>query len=127
MNNELSFWGGKPYGKADFLRIIQPIRARTFHPRIIRDSFKERGIWPVDGIYIVNRLTNRLLEDLGDLYALDLRSADRTPSPAPDQLSSSIENSPPDTIEALVRNEAKILRDIATSSDKAERNLARFF
>jgi hypothetical protein len=44
MNNKLSFWGGKPYGKADFLRIIQPIRARIFYPRIIRDSFKERGI-----------------------------------------------------------------------------------
>jgi hypothetical protein len=26
-----------------------------------------------------------------------------------------------------MRNEAKILRDIATSVDKAERNLARFF
>ncbi|KAJ5378278.1 transcriptional regulator family: Centromere protein B DNA-binding region [Penicillium cataractarum] len=40
-NNELSFWGGRPYGKAEFLRIIQPIRERTFHPRIIRDSFKD--------------------------------------------------------------------------------------
>jgi DDE superfamily endonuclease/Tc5 transposase DNA-binding domain len=127
MNNELSFWGGKPYGKADFLRIIQPIRVRTFHPRIIRDSFKERGIWPVNGTYIVNRLTNQLNEDLGDLYAPDLHSADRTPSPALDQLSSSIENSPPNTVEALARNEAKILRDIATSSEKAERNLARYF
>jgi hypothetical protein len=128
MNNELSFWGGKPYGKADFLRIIQPIRARTFNQRIIRDSFKERGIWPVNGSSIVDRLTNQLYEDLSDLDSSGLRSADRTPSPfRPEILSSSVENSPPNTIEALERNQAKIIRDITLSSEKTQRNLTRIF
>jgi hypothetical protein len=44
MNNDLSFWGGKPYGKAEFLQIIQPIREKALTKRIIRESFKDRGI-----------------------------------------------------------------------------------
>jgi hypothetical protein len=50
MNNDLSFWGGQPYGKSDFLAIIGPIRQKALTQRIIRESFKDRGIWPVDGI-----------------------------------------------------------------------------
>jgi hypothetical protein len=44
LNNDLSFWGGRPYGKAEFLQIIQPVREKAFTQRIIRDAFKERGI-----------------------------------------------------------------------------------
>jgi hypothetical protein len=111
MTNELSFWGGRPYGKSDFLRIIAPIRARTFNQRIIRQSFKDRGIWLVNGSKIVADLTNQL--EIPDLYAPDLRAD--TPTPPPDILSSSVENSPPDTIEELERNQAKILRDLTLS------------
>jgi hypothetical protein len=125
INNELSFWGGQPYGKSDFLRIIQSIRERTFSQRIIRDSFKDRGIWPVNGCDIVDNLTTHLLEDFPDLYAPDLRA--HTPTPPPDILSSSVENSPPNTIEALERNQAKILRDVTLSSEKTQRNLTRIF
>jgi hypothetical protein len=125
MNNELSFWGGRPYGKADFLRIIQPIREKTFHSRIIRDSFKDRGIWPVNGSDIVSNLFTGSLYGVPELLAPGLRSADRTPSP--ELLSSSVETSPPNTIEALERNQAKILRDITSSSAKAQQNLMRIF
>jgi hypothetical protein len=45
INNELAFWGGQPYGKSDFLAIIGPIRKKAFSQRIIRTSFRERGIY----------------------------------------------------------------------------------
>jgi hypothetical protein len=122
-NNELSFWGGRPYGKSDFLRIIGPIREKAFNPRIIRESFKERGIYPVNGSQIVDNLANQ--QDPPELYAPELRSYIRTPSP--EFLSSSVENSPPTTIEALERNHAKILRDITSNSAKAQQNLTRIF
>jgi hypothetical protein len=38
-----------------------------------------------------------------------------------------VENSPLDTIEALERNQAKIIRDLTTSSEKTQRNLTRVF
>jgi hypothetical protein len=38
-----------------------------------------------------------------------------------------VENSPPDTIEALERNQAKIIRDLTTSLEKTQRNLTRVF
>ncbi|KAJ6110212.1 transposase [Penicillium sp. IBT 16267x] len=44
MNNDLAFWGGQPYGTSDFLAIIGPIRKKALTPRIIRESFKDRGI-----------------------------------------------------------------------------------
>lgn len=127
MNNELSFWGGRPYGKSDFLRILAPIRARTFNQRIIRQSFKDRGIWPVDGSTIIADLTNQL--EIPDLYAPDLRSfGSSTPSPPPPNLSSSsVENSPPDTIKAFEKNQAKILKHITSTSEKTQRNLTRIF
>jgi hypothetical protein len=125
INNELSFWGGRPYGKSEFLRIITPIRKKTFNPRIIRDSFKERGIYPVNGPRVVNNLTAQLV--IPELYAPDLRSSIRTPSPSTDLLSSSVDNSPPTTIEALERNQAKIMRDIREDLVKAQRNIAKNF
>jgi hypothetical protein len=127
MNNELSFWGGQPYGKSDFLAIIGPIRQKAFTQRIIRDSFKERGIYPVNGSKIVEDLTNQL--EIPDLYAPDLRSwGSHTPSPPPpDLLSSSVENSPPNTIEALEKNQAKIIKELNSLSEKAQRNLTKVF
>lgn len=72
-------------------------------------------------------LTNQL--EIPDLYAPDLRSfGSSTPSPPPPNLSSSsVENSPPATIEALNKNQAKIIKDINTLSDKTQRNLTKVF
>ncbi|KAJ5483813.1 transposase [Penicillium diatomitis] len=119
MNNKLAFWGGQPYGKSDFLSIIGPIRKEAFSQRVIRDSFRERGIYPVKGSKIVADLTNQL--EIPDLYAPDLRWASRTPSPRPNLSSSSVENSPPKSIEALSKNQAKITKHL----DKLDSNLGK--
>jgi hypothetical protein len=124
INNELAFWGGQPYGKSDFLAIIGPIRKKAFSQRIIRDSFRERGIYPVDGSKIVTDLNNQL--EIPDLYAPDLRSwGSHTPSPPPNLSSSSVENSPPKSIEALQKNQAKITKHLEGLSNKMQRNLLR--
>lgn len=121
INNDLSFWGGQPYRKAEFLEIIQPVRAKTFSQRIIRESFKDRGIWPVNGTQIVEQLKSKLVID--DISVPELRRSN-TP---PHLLSSSVENSPPATINNLVRNQAKIMKDIDTISEKTKRNLSKIF
>jgi hypothetical protein len=122
INNELSFWGGRPYGKAEFLQIIQPVREKAFTQRIIRESFKDRGIWPVDGHHIVDQLANQL--DIPDISIPELPG--RTPTP-PLLLSSSVENSPPVTIEALTRNQAKVMKDLTELSERTKRNLSKVF
>lgn len=64
-------------------------------------------------------------QDPPELYAPELRSYIRTPSL--EILSSSVENSPPTTIKALERNQAKIIRDIREDLVKAQRNIAKNF
>jgi hypothetical protein len=121
VNNDLSFWGGQPYGKSEFLQIIGPIREKALTKRIIRESFKDRGIYPVNGKQIVEQLANQLV--IPDISVPELRGS-LTP---PLLLSSSVENSPPATIEALTRNQAKIMKDITNISDKTKRNLTKVF
>jgi hypothetical protein len=124
MNNELSFWGGQVCGKSEFLRVIGPIRSKAFNQRIIRESFKDRGIWPVNGSEIVENLTSQLV--IPDLIAPDLRSwGARTPSPNL-LTSSSIENTPPKSIEAI-KNQSKILKHMGTTTPKLQRDLAKVF
>ena len=125
MNNDLSFWGGQPYGKSDFLAIIGPIRQKALTQRIIRESFKDRGIWPVDGSKIVKDLANQLV--IPDLYTPpELRAFIlHTPSPPPNLSSSSVENSPPKSIQALEKNQAKIIKHLDDLSEKMQRNLKR--
>ena len=124
MNNELSFWGGQVCGKSEFLRVIGPVR---FNQRIIRESFKDRGIWPVNGSKIVENLINQLV--IPDLIAPDLQSwGARTPSPSPNLLtSSSVENTPPKSIEAIKKNQSKILKHIGGTTPKLQRDLAKIF
>jgi hypothetical protein len=57
MNNELSCWGGHPYGKSGFVRIIGPIREKAFTQRMIRQSSKVRGIYPINGSKIMANLS----------------------------------------------------------------------
>ena len=58
LNNDVSYWAGKPMGKAEFLRMIEPVRLKTFKQRIIRESFKECGIYPVNNSEILSKLSN---------------------------------------------------------------------
>ena len=91
--------------------MIRPVREKAFNQRIIRESFKDRGIWPVDGSKIINNLANQLV--IPDLIIPNLRSL------SPDLLaSSSIENTPPKSIEAIKKNQSKILKYMETATLK---------
>ena len=126
-NTDLSFWAGEPVGKSEFLRIIGPIREKAFNQRIIRESFKDRGIWPVKSSKIVDNLANQLV--IPDLIAPDLRAyGSRTPSPLPTALSSSsVDITPPKSIEALEKNQRKIIKHLNTFLPKIQRDLTKIF
>ena len=117
-------------GKAEFLRVIGPVRSKAFNQRIIRESFRDRGIYPVDGSKVLSKLSNRLWwEDLPNLIAPDLRSyGSRTLSPPLANLSSSsFENTPPKSTEALQKNQAKLSKHADLLTPKLQRNLERIF
>lgn len=128
INNDISYWAGKPIGKAEFLRVIGPVRSQAFNQRIIRESFKDRGIYPVNGSKILSKLSNGW-NNIPDLVAPDLRSyGSRTPSAPPANLSSSsVENTPPKSSEALQKNQAKLSKHADLLTPKLQRNLERIF
>jgi hypothetical protein len=101
--------------------MIGPIRQKAFNQRIIRDSFKDRGIWPVHGSKIVDKLGAQLV--IPDLIAPDLQShGSRTPSPILNLLSSSVESTPPKSIEAIEKAHKKISK---RSDDSCDPKLVR--
>jgi hypothetical protein len=110
----LSFWGGQPYRKLEFLQIIRPIHEKALIKQIIQESFKDRGIYLVNGKQIIKQLANQLV--IPDILVPELRGS-LTPLLL---LSSSVENSPPATIKALTRNQAKIIKDITNILDKTK-------
>ncbi|KAK9577981.1 hypothetical protein V6Z92_010309 [Aspergillus fumigatus] len=130
MNNELSYWAGEPVGKSEFLHMIGPVREKAFNQRIIREAFKDRGIWPVNS-KIADDLAILLWEGIPDIYAPDLGKM--TPSTPPSQppsrppSSSSIDISPPRTIQALKKNQAKLSKHADLLTPKLQRNLERIF
>ncbi|KMK62518.1 transposase [Aspergillus fumigatus Z5] len=127
INNELSYWAGEPVGKSEFLRVIGPVREKAFNQRIIREAFKDRGIWPVDGSKIVDNLAIQAWEQIPDVYAPDLDACLRgTPSPPPIS-SSSVDITPPRTIQALKKNQAKLSKHKDLLTPKLQRNLERIF
>ncbi|KAF4236562.1 hypothetical protein CNMCM8980_009552 [Aspergillus fumigatiaffinis] len=125
MNNELSYWAGEPVGKSEFLRVIGPVREKAFNQRIIREAFKDRGIWPVNG-KIADDLAIQAWERIPDIYAPDLDET--TPStPCRPPSSSSVDISPPMTIQALEKNQAKLSKHADLLTPKLQRNLERIF
>jgi hypothetical protein len=134
-NNNLSYWAGEPVGKSEFLRVIGQVREKAFNQRIIREAFKDRGIWPVNGSKIVDNLTAKaeLWERIPDIYAPDLdeylNQAKTTPSTPPSRppSSSSIDISPSKTIQALKKNQAKLSKHADLFTPKLQRNLERIF
>ena len=129
LNNEISYWAGEPMGKAEFLRVIGPVRSKAFNQRIMRESFRDRGIYPVDGSKVLSKLSNGGWDNIPDLSAPDLRSyGSRTPSPPPANLSSSsVENTPPKSTKALQKNQAKLFKYADLLTPKLQRNLDRIF
>ena len=115
-------------GKAEFLRVIGPVRLKAFNQRLIRDSFRDRGIYPVNASKVLSKLSNTWWDNLPDLIAPDLRSyGSRTPSPPANISSSSIENTPPKSTEALQRNQEKLIKHANLLTPKLQRNLERIF
>lgn len=110
LNNDVSYRAGKSMRKAEFLRMIEPMQLKAFKQRIIRESFKEHGIYPVDDSKVLSKLSSGGWDDIPDPIASDLRSYDsRTPSPPPASSSSSIGNSPPKSIEAFQKKHADFI------------------
>ena len=119
---------GEPMGKAEFLRIIGSIRAKAFNQRIIRESFKDRGIYPVDGSKVLDKLSNGW-DNIPDLVAPNLPTCGSyTPSPPPTALSSSsVDQSPPKSTEDLIKNQTKLSKHTDLLTPKLQRNLDRIF
>ena len=44
--------------KIELLRMIERVRSKAFNQRIIRESFKERGDYPVDDSKVLSKLPN---------------------------------------------------------------------
>lgn len=100
----------------------------AFNKRVIRESFKDREIYPVDGSKVLSKLSNRW-DTIPDLIAPDLRSyGSCTPSPPPANLSSSsVENTPPKSTVALQKNQAELNKHADLLTLKLQRNLERIF
>ena len=126
-NNSISQWGGIPGRKADFLMDIVHVRNKTFNQRIIRNSFKERGIYPPDGSPIVQKLQDAL-PSIPELSAPDLRAYGES-TPQPNLSSSSVENTPPKSTQALEKNQKKLSKIFKTETltPKLQRGLQRAF
>ncbi|KAF7169957.1 hypothetical protein CNMCM5623_002481 [Aspergillus felis] len=125
MNNELSYRSGEPVGKSEFLRMIGPVREKAFNQRVIREAFKDRGIWPVNS-KIADDLAVQLWEQIPDSYAPDLRETTPSTSSRPAS-SSSINISPPTTIQALEKNQAELSKHADLLTPELQRNLGQIF
>jgi hypothetical protein len=124
MNNELSYWAGELVGKSEFLRVIGLVREKAFNQWIIREAFKDCGIWPVNGSKIVDDLAAKAFKQIPDIYAPDL---DTPSTPLRPPSSSSIEISLPKMIQALKRNQAKLSKYVDLLTLKLQRNLEWIF
>jgi hypothetical protein len=91
----------------DFIKDIVNVRNKTFNQRIIRNSFKERGIFPSDGSSIIQKL-QKTLPPVPELYTPDLH-AYRETTPPPNFSSSSIENTPSKSAQDLEKELEKAL------------------
>jgi hypothetical protein len=117
--------------KADFLREIHSVRMQAFKQRTIRNSFTERGIYPLNPDLVLEPL-HAARSPTPELQIWDgNRVLDRfTPGKTP-PISSSTTNSPPTTVTKLRRsiNKAKkaLVEDLDTVSTRLNTRLERIF
>lgn len=122
-NNDIAYRSGQPATQSELLQMIAKAR-EVCNPRMIRDSFKERGIYPTDGKDIVEELWSQLQEN--SLPDLSESHTNREPTPSQElHSSSSVEEEPPKTLAQIKRNQQKCL--IASDTAKQRRNLERVF
>jgi hypothetical protein len=103
------------------------VRNKTFNQRIIRNSFKERGIYPPNGDTVIQKLQDAL-PPIPDLLAPDLRAFGET-TPPPNISSSSVENTPLKSAQDLEKNQKKLSKIFTTEglTPKLLRGLQRAF
>jgi hypothetical protein len=106
--------------------VIGPVQEKAFNQRIIREAFKDCGIWPVNS-KIADDLAIQAWQQIPDIYTPDLDET--TPSTPPSQpaSSSSVDISPPQTIQALKKNQAKLSKHADLLTPKLQQNLDRIF
>ncbi|KAJ5267694.1 transcriptional regulator family: Centromere protein B DNA-binding region [Penicillium angulare] len=104
-NNLISQWGGGiTANKNSFLEDLMGFRDKALTQRVCRNSFRERGIYPVNAEIVCKPLEDAL-PPIPDI-SIDLRN---TPSPPPENLlSSSLENTPSKTIEDVQKRRQKL-------------------
>lgn len=103
------------------------VRNKTFNQRIIRNSFKERGIYPLNGDTIIQKLQDAL-PPIPDLSAPDLHAYGEL-TPPPNFSSSSVDNTPPKSAQDLEKNQKKLSKIFTTETltPKLQRGLQRAF
>jgi hypothetical protein len=77
--------------------VIGPVREKAFNQWIIREAFKDRGIWPVNS-KIADDLAIQAWQQIPDIYAPDLDETTPSTPPSRPASSSSVDISPPQTI-----------------------------
>lgn len=115
-NNDVSFWGGDAKSKATFFDGIHNVRMQAFRPRSIRHGFRETGIWPVNsdkGLEKMGMATDdNDLPDMPGFIIHDIKPGwdrDHTTPPPP---SSSLPNTPPQTVQKLRKGSNKVVKHI---------------
>ena len=116
-NTQISRWGFSAADKASFLEEMPKIRENAFKSRTIRNSFKERGLWPLDPEKILSTLRQQVEEP-----ELQIFNGSPPPQSSP-TVTPSI--SPPNTIRTARRRQKKILEtpDALLSSRKYQRRI----
>jgi hypothetical protein len=97
--------------------MIGDIRRRSLTQRIIKSSFKSRGIYPINANLVIEPLLAKENEENLNLTGFD------TPEPSP-ELSSSATNSPPNSIARVIKLNAAIAKD-AKSIEKLSTRLQK--
>ena len=95
-------------GKGEFLRVFGPVQSKAVNQRIIRESFKEYGIYSVDGNKGQSGIYGGVWYNISELIALYLCYYRLHTLLLVANLSSPrLENSPPKLTETLQKNQPK--------------------
>lgn len=126
----VSQWGGDPTDKSVFLRGIREIRDETFTQKIIKGTFRKRGIYPFNPDLIVKPPTEREEQEFVPLEGFDQPFGDDTRGIVLEALQDSRELSPvpssssieqPETPRSIKKSFSKLLKAINSPLDEAQK------
>lgn len=124
--NDQAHLGGYFYDKIDFLANIARVRAEALTPRVIRNGFSARGLWPLDPELIVGPLIQK--SDLQEGQELQIYDGTEEPDIASSPTNASF--SPPTTAYKLQRSIKKVdtqLNEISDAIPGIRRSLKKIF